>query len=248
MLRGVGKQLWLGVWLTVFLPAAAYAQASIGGMVRDTSGAVLPGVTVEAASPALIEKVRSAVTDGTGLTQITDTPHWFEETPDWCISRQRAWGVPITVFVDKKSGEPLRDEKVLARIIEAIAAEGADAWFASDPARFLAPDHDPADFEQVRDILDIADCVEAYVQAWRRMDSVRGQAFNLGGGPANAVSLKSLIQVIEAETGGPATLDFADWRAGDQKWFVADARRAQRALGLAKPRLWREGVAALIAW
>ena len=66
MLRGVGKQLWLGVWLTVFLPAAAYAQASIGGMVRDTSGGVLPGVTVEAASPALIEKVRSVVTDGTG--------------------------------------------------------------------------------------------------------------------------------------------------------------------------------------
>ncbi|HEY3159078.1 MAG TPA: carboxypeptidase-like regulatory domain-containing protein, partial [Vicinamibacterales bacterium] len=51
-------------------PAAAYAQASIVGTVRDTSGAVLPGVTVEAASPALIEKVRSAVTDGTGQYRI----------------------------------------------------------------------------------------------------------------------------------------------------------------------------------
>lgn len=79
----------------------------------------------------------------------------IETRPDWCISRQRAWGVPITVFVDKKSGEPLRDEKILERIVAAVAAEGADAWFASDPARFLAPDYDPADFEQVRDILDV---------------------------------------------------------------------------------------------
>src|SRR5262245_12926548 len=56
----------------VLVPAAAYAQASIAGVVRDTSGAVLPGVVVEAASPALIEKVRSAVTDGTGQYQIVD--------------------------------------------------------------------------------------------------------------------------------------------------------------------------------
>jgi isoleucyl-tRNA synthetase len=79
----------------------------------------------------------------------------IETRPDWCISRQRAWGVPITVFVDKRTGEPLRDEKILARIVDAVAAEGADAWFASDSARFLAPEYDPADFEQVRDILDV---------------------------------------------------------------------------------------------
>ncbi len=79
----------------------------------------------------------------------------IETRPDWCISRQRAWGVPITVFVDKRTGEPLRDEKILERIVAAVAAEGADAWFASEPARFLAPDYDPADFEQVRDILDV---------------------------------------------------------------------------------------------
>src|SRR6186997_2698304 len=56
----------------VLLPALAFAQASIVGTVRDTSGAVLPGVTVEAASPALIEKVRSGVTDGTGQFKIVD--------------------------------------------------------------------------------------------------------------------------------------------------------------------------------
>src|SRR5688572_32383084 len=56
----------------VLAPAAAYAQASISGVVRDTSGAVLPGVTVEAASPALIEKIRTVVTDGTGQFRVVD--------------------------------------------------------------------------------------------------------------------------------------------------------------------------------
>src|SRR5512144_3178930 len=56
--------------MLVLVPALAFAQASITGTVRDASGAVLPGVTVEAASPALIEKVRSTVTDGEGLYRI----------------------------------------------------------------------------------------------------------------------------------------------------------------------------------
>jgi isoleucyl-tRNA synthetase len=75
--------------------------------------------------------------------------------PDWCISRQRAWGVPITVFVEKRSGEPLRDPAVVQRIIEAFAAEGADAWYASPPSRFLGPGRDPDDYEQVMDIVDV---------------------------------------------------------------------------------------------
>ena len=79
----------------------------------------------------------------------------IETRPDWCVSRQRAWGVPITVFVNKKTGEPLRDASVLERIVEAVAAEGADAWFSSDPSRFLGDEHKADDFDQVMDILDV---------------------------------------------------------------------------------------------
>nr|WP_321985614.1 isoleucine--tRNA ligase [uncultured Lichenicoccus sp.] len=75
--------------------------------------------------------------------------------PDWCISRQRAWGVPIAVFVERSTGEVLRDPEVMRRVVEAFRAEGADAWYASPPQRYLGRDRDPADYEQVFDIVDV---------------------------------------------------------------------------------------------
>jgi isoleucyl-tRNA synthetase len=78
-----------------------------------------------------------------------------EGRPDWLISRQRAWGSPLAMYVDKATGLPLRDEAVNARIIAAIAREGADAWFTRPDAEFLGNEHDPADYEKVQDILDV---------------------------------------------------------------------------------------------
>jgi isoleucyl-tRNA synthetase len=78
-----------------------------------------------------------------------------ETRPDWVLSRQRAWGVPIAIFVDKQSGEVLDDANVNARIVEAFNKEGADAWFNSPPQRFLGSDYDADKFEQVKDILDV---------------------------------------------------------------------------------------------
>src|SRR5262249_13798557 len=73
-MRGLLRFAALAFAVLVLAPAAAYAQASIAGVVKDSSGAVLPGVTVEVASPALIEKTRSSVTDGSGLYQIISLP------------------------------------------------------------------------------------------------------------------------------------------------------------------------------
>jgi len=78
-----------------------------------------------------------------------------EGGPDWCVSRQRAWGVPVTVFVNKATGAPLRDGAVMERIVAAIREEGCDVWFTADPARFLAPEYAADDYEQVTDILDV---------------------------------------------------------------------------------------------
>ena len=104
------------------------------------------------------------------------------------------------------------------------------------------------DGRQVRDILDVSDVVDAYLATWRRIDAVAGRAFNMGGGPDNAVSLLTLIAYIEEVVARPVDLRFADWRAGDQRYFVADTRAAVAALGLKPRRAWREGVAALAQW
>jgi len=104
------------------------------------------------------------------------------------------------------------------------------------------------DGRQVRDILHVADAVEAYVAVWRRIDTVRGRAFNLGGGPDNAVSLNGLISYMEDLVGSPIQVRHEDWRAGDQRYFVADASEARRSLNLEQPRSWRQGVAELAEW
>src|SRR5690606_32624954 len=85
---------------------------------------------------------------------------------------------------------------------------------------------------QVRDILFVDDVVEAYVQALRKIGKVAGRVFNMGGGPANAVSLLDILGFIGKLQGRPPELRFADWRTGDQKYYVSDIRPARKALGL----------------
>jgi isoleucyl-tRNA synthetase len=77
-----------------------------------------------------------------------------ETRPDWLVSRQRAWGSPLAMFVDKTTGQPLHDDQVNARIVNLIADEGADAWFTRPPRDFLG-NHDPDRYEKVEDILDV---------------------------------------------------------------------------------------------
>ena len=79
----------------------------------------------------------------------------IETRPDWVLSRQRAWGVPIAVFVNRETGDVLRDQAVIDRVAATVEAEGADAWFNREPQDFLGNDYRAEDFEQVTDILDV---------------------------------------------------------------------------------------------
>jgi len=79
----------------------------------------------------------------------------IEQRPDWCISRQRSWGVPIALFLNKKTGQPLKDPAVDKRIYDAFAAEGSDAWWSRNPQEFLGNDHNAEDYAQVFDIVDV---------------------------------------------------------------------------------------------
>jgi isoleucyl-tRNA synthetase len=78
-----------------------------------------------------------------------------EDRPDWVISRQRAWGVPITLFVDRKSGQYLNDPEVNARIVAAVREKGVDAWTDEAAQDLLGPGYRVEEYERVTDILDV---------------------------------------------------------------------------------------------
>ncbi len=101
------------------------------------------------------------------------------------------------------------------------------------------------DGRRVRDMLDVEDALEAFCAAWRNIDRVTGRAFNLGGGPANAVSLRQIVAFIERLYGRPVPCDHADRRPGEPLWFVSDPREIRQALALPAPKPWQAGLRAL---
>jgi CDP-paratose 2-epimerase len=104
------------------------------------------------------------------------------------------------------------------------------------------------DGRQVRDVLYVDDAVGAYLAALKRIGTVAGRAYNLGGGPANAISLRQLLAEIGQLLGREPAVEFFAPRPGDQRYYVSDTRRARAELGLADPVGWRSGVSRLTEW
>jgi CDP-paratose 2-epimerase len=184
------------------------------------------------------ERYRSGVSEDRPLD--FHTPYGCSKgaADQYVLDYARSFGIPTAVFrmscIYGRRQMGTEDQGWVAHfLIRALAGEKVTIY---------------GDGRQVRDILDVGDAVDAYVRAWRQIDRVKGRAFNLGGGPANAVSLLELIDHIGTLIGRDVPLAFDDWRAGDQRWFVADTRRAREALGLGVPRPWRLGVAGLAGW
>ncbi len=79
----------------------------------------------------------------------------IETRPDWCVSRQRVWGVPLPIFVNKKTNEILQDENVFENIAKIYEKEGSDCWFSDDPQKFLGPKYKSKDYEKLSDIVEV---------------------------------------------------------------------------------------------
>ncbi|MDB5615419.1 MAG: NAD-dependent epimerase/dehydratase family protein [Devosia sp.] len=104
------------------------------------------------------------------------------------------------------------------------------------------------DGKQVRDVLHVRDAVAAYRATLASIDKVRGRAFNLGGGPRNAVSLNMVLDEIQRLVGEPLVVQQDTWREGDQLYFVAETTRLEAELGWRAKIGWQEGLRDLASW
>ncbi|MDR2417378.1 MAG: isoleucine--tRNA ligase [Holosporales bacterium] len=131
---------------------------------------------------------------------------FVENRGDWCISRQRVWGVPLALFVNKKSGEPLRDPEVIKRIAQLVEEHGSSVWFTESPQTFLGDQYKAEDFTQVFDIVDVwfeSGCSHAYTLETRPDLQTPADLYLEGSDQHRGWFQSSLLAAIETRTHAP---------------------------------------------
>ncbi len=200
-------------------------------------------------------KIESATYDLMGKQYAyTNRPHGINEqepldflSPYGCskgaadqytLDYARIYGIPAAAF---------RQSCIYGLRQFGVEDQGWLAWFAI--ASILGKDITIfGDGKQVRDVLHASDLVRAYEAAILNPDKIKGQAFNVGGGPANMLSLLELIEKLETRQGKKIDLKWDDWRPGDQRVYVSDIRKLETTLDWKPEISVDEGVDQLLEW
>jgi isoleucyl-tRNA synthetase len=180
--------------------------------IADAAGKARPGDTLRQRALAAIKVTRWVPPQGEN--RITGM---VESRPDWVISRQRAWGVPITVFIREQndgSVEILNDPRVNQRIADAFEQEGADAWYATGAAaRFLKPEYDSNEWRKVDDTLDV----------W----------FDSGSTHAFTLEVRDDLKVRRKKDGGEDVVMYLEGSDQHRGWFQSSLLESCGTRGIA---------------
>ena len=219
---------------------AAVVYASSNKVYGDLKGVVLDEEALRYSLPSLPEGVdENAPLD-------FQTPYGCSKgaADQYMLDYARAFGLNTVVF---------RHSTIFGGRQFATFDQGWVGWFCQQA---LAVKQDPkrepftisGDGKQVRDLLFVDDAVSCYLAAAKRIESVRGEAFNIGGGIANSCSLLELFEILQRLTGVRLNYRRLPWRHSDQKFFVADISKAHRLLGWRPSLAKEEGIGLMLDW